>query len=529
MDAARPPKRNWSSLLLGFALALFVVFLVPANNRRVGMAFVRLIFGVNYGDIDVGGQPPGCAITMVPTAELSERAASERYARARIDPDWFMIELAHSPRFPVVPKTTLFENHPDQPWVALRLVSATCGFSHHADRPCYRGLFTPARIDQIITFIRHTQTRFPNNGALWLAEGLMLDLQGHDRKAALAWEEAAIRTQWDEQSAAALSIYQSARLIMPNLDAGTLAYFAMPDFLSNVDKQVQRAINDRLAQGITAGDRDSVIHWASLLARLRDCRWLNAHRPTYSRRINSWLLGDAIRASATCAPEQISCAVGSLLFANNDDALAWAWMSENLPTQAFDKLRQSEIDVRASVQRYRKQYEASDREYMLRFGIARTSGGMTILVMALCICVMLLYFTYVRSEATSNSPYDSTRYTLRWRRVFLCLPICYWIFQNALGSIRPGSLGIHASVDSPDSFSAIVCTIALMALAHFSFRIAGSRFRQRQLCLVSVIICLCTLHICTYLRSLFTNGLLFQLRHQCTGETLPLTLTSLIR
>jgi len=62
MDATTPPRRNSASLLLGFALALLVVFLISANNRRVGMSLVRVLFNFNYGDIDVCGQLRGCTI-----------------------------------------------------------------------------------------------------------------------------------------------------------------------------------------------------------------------------------------------------------------------------------------------------------------------------------------------------------------------------------------------------------------------------------------------------------------------------------
>ncbi len=525
MDAATPPKRNSASLLLGFALALLVVFLMPANNRRVGMSLVRVMFDFNYGDIDVCGQLRGCTIMMVPTSGFSDRIREKRDARAKVDPDWLVVELADSIRYAHVPDAELFAGHPYQAWTALRIAGATHHLHMYKDEPHYKGLYQPDRIEHVLQFVRDTQSRYPNNGALWLAEGLILNLQGHESDALVAWEQAAERPHWDDQPAAALHIFDVARQFMTEVDAGMLAYFAGPDSIVDVDGKVHSEIGHYLARSIEEQDEQAVARLFSLIARLRDCRWTSGFRSNYQRFLRSWELSDAIRSDDGCFAGKLNADLSDLLYSDNDHALIWAWAATHLPTDVFYDLRESEIDLIDSNLAYREHNSHIDHEYLLRFDLAKKWGVLSLISMAFLVCASMLYFCVRGQVETKGAPFLIQVRRLRWIRTAGASLFSYWLFYNALKNVlQPVGLGSRKFLDDKDNQTILVFTLCCVALTVAGYWLARIRIRQQIIWALSLILCLGVMFRCVYYRSLFAEGLLYQVRHLCTGELLPDTL-----
>ncbi len=529
MDAATPFKRNGTSLLLGFALALLVVFLIPANNRSVGLSLVRLLYDIQYGEFNIRGQTRGCNMRMIPNVVLPLRNEDERNVRALNDPDWCLLQLAADHRWEVVPPIELFADHPFQSWAAIQLVMRTDNHYHEAEGK--HPLMAPERLAKVYAFVAATQNAYPKNGALWLAEAKLHHLVDNWPSVYACLEEAAFRPDWDHQPEAALWLYQySIELGLSELHATQIADYNYNDCFNTIDWRIRAGFNDAITQSIRSGNEHEIAEYFDLLYQLGKAHWPDRRRQNAFAVFRDYEFGEALAEEPACLPSYSLEDVNDLLAANDEATIFWIWANEQFEPDVFNDFCDGHNRWNSDSAKVRKQWDAIGPESAVRFILARGFSCLAMSGLGLFVLCTGIYISIRRK--TSCSPFDTNPHNgvqLVWRRFLLAVPIGVWgLARSLLIVMRPYGHGQRWDFIASDyiEIAALVGVVLLVATVLFTF----SRTKAECLALwvASFACCIGLLLLCCYTQHLYVEFKLAELRGPLTAEFFAPTISSWI-
>ena len=164
------------------------------------MLTMRLLFHLN-GKTCVQGQPPSCIIYHIPNVLFSDPFRTQLFANSAVSPDSFLVatlsrrgSLGWQPPLEL-PPAPLWRGHPCVQWAALRVAYLLPSLS--AERPRTESDKT---LEDARELVHVAQEQHPQNGALWLADALILFRLDQVDAALSALESATEKQEWSAQS-----------------------------------------------------------------------------------------------------------------------------------------------------------------------------------------------------------------------------------------------------------------------------------------------------------------------------------------
>lgn len=504
-----PPKSQVSGFLLGVTFTLLVLCLIPDTSRHLTTCLFRLFFHAQYGDFVAVGQPPGCTITVDPYYALSRRGRERREQLATQTPDAFLMEMSREWGTTTVPDAALFENHPYEQWAALRVALVNTRFAGSEQPPTERVL-------RALRFVEHVRQKFPENGALWLGEGLLYAELGLDTAAIDMFEEAAKRPVWNDQPGIYRRLFELHRDdgFLP-MDAAVIADgVVLP--VSSLDWEASYRMDQMLADSIREGDSRRFVALMDLHWRLGNCDWRGTCRP-------NWLSRHANLKAGKAAAEQLDDwpPADDPGFRNCEE-----WELEPLALLQFADARvDAEIlntlvppqrRISQSWRQYADQSDHIDRKLMPMVFAADACGHLALATIAACFSIVLLSAAFSR---VSQFPIESEdRLRLRGWRLLVLIPLCAAIFANAVQySLQP----VGMSDQSGRALPTIILGLHICCFPSFLILGLLASFRKRRhhanLCLLGVILLFVLIQSAAWLHDTATELIL-------TRARLPMTL-----
>ncbi|MCB9855853.1 MAG: hypothetical protein H6818_09205 [Phycisphaerales bacterium] len=487
-----------SGILAGVTMTLLVLCLGSEDGRRLALCLSRLLLHVQYGDFDAIGQPPGCTYYIVPSFRLADSAREKWIARAELDPDRFMMILGPRPFTRVIPRIDTFDGHPAQQWAALRVVKAAISEVVSPKAP-------EAYLHRALEFVERAREAHPNNGALWLAEGVLYAELGHDEIAIDMFEEAGRHPQWDCQPGmyrrvCELLVAEGMLPLDAAIDAESAAYCAGMELDSGarwtIDRMAGRAIRD-----------ENLFRFERLLHAVADmgaCRWTGLHAVNRLRFFPVFSCGAAAYAAQDIEPD------------NEDPFLADCSPTE-LQENAFREYACSIVGPALTNQLLPTRDEAKayhdalaivrfeyGRDFNWNFAMADILGNISLLGLSVCLNLAFFSMTLVRSERKFGDA--NTAFRIRWRRVIVVVPLCIWLLQSAmLHRLQPIGLSSGPTKEPPLFAVSIFLGVLFSGVALWVFVKCKNRCSQANWIMLAISFTLACILACSHYRAELTE------------------------
>lgn len=482
-----------SGMLAGATLTLLVLFLGSDGARRLGVCLYRLFFHVQYGDFDAVAHPPDSIDAMIPCYSPSTRGAARREALVAVDADQFLMAMSRDWGTNVVPDPDLFAGHPYRQWAALKIADVAVRFM---------GVTRPPReqVERALRFVEAARRDHPENGALWLAEGLVCAELGDVEIAMELFDEAASHPLWDEQPEICrhLAELHVSAGFMP-IDAAVFASSAMSPF-DGIDEHARYRFDLMLADAIGDDDPTRFVELMNLYSELTQCRWRDFLRPNRFVRNPISMAGQAAMETFDHWPP-------------SGDSTYDGCENHELETEAFlayagalvspELLGRVVISQSESCTYYRRtvgDWESANQKMLLNVLWVDSLGNLSLIGIAtLCsACLLTLGFSSSRPFPIQSGRTLKIR---RWR-LLIIVPICGALFCNSIQR-RFAPIGLPDGSDPTQVMLAFSVVVGWLSCIAFLGGFAKCRSRRVQ---ISLILMIAVIHLAIMLLCVHFQG-----------------------
>ncbi|MCB9855852.1 MAG: hypothetical protein H6818_09200 [Phycisphaerales bacterium] len=409
-------------ILAGVTMTLLVLCLGSEDGRRLAVCAYRLFFHVQYGDFDSVSHPPDSIDAIIPCFSLSRKGAARREALAPVDADHLLMAMSRDWGTNVVPDPELFTGHPYQQWAALEVANVAVRF-----------IGVPRDTRQLIQatrFVEVVRRAHPDNGALWLAEGLIYAELGDAETAMELFHEAAARPNWDYQQDICRHVNELlvADGYMP-IDAAIFAESTVSP-CAGIDQQARSRFDLMLADAIRDDDPTRFTELMALYSQLSLCTWRDIHRPNR-------FIGSPVSNSGQAAMEALDPwpPVGDSYVDRCErhelEILAFVEYADNFVVpEVLDRVVMSQEASSAYFRSVVRDFDRSARRIQLSALRADSLGNLTLVSVAILCSACLLTLGF---STSGPYPLQSRRMLKirRWRLVMI-LPICTFLLCNSI-------------------------------------------------------------------------------------------------
>ncbi|MHC5053708.1 MAG: hypothetical protein ACYTKD_03205 [Planctomycetota bacterium] len=285
-DAATPREgaQSWRTVLkrigtirLVLAAAFLVTLAIPAT-REMHVLTVRLLFRIPGWNTYVRGQPRGCILYMWPNVLFRDGFRRRSRAASAASPEAFILATRCGREVIAPPDPASWETDELLEWAAFE---AAWRWAPKVRRNRAGEANEESIRDATLRTIRAAQARYPENGALWIAEACVRLEAGNNDDFLTALKSAAARPRWHNRrgAAALLTIEQCVAAGLPYHDAVGMAW-EWYAFLSA--SACSDALQGLLMDAVVARDDPALVARLKLLARLQKCVWENEHGNSFA-------------------------------------------------------------------------------------------------------------------------------------------------------------------------------------------------------------------------------------------------------
>lgn len=417
------PTPRSLSFVLGVNLILLALCLIPGPTRRLTGCLFRLFFHVQYGEFEAVGQPPGCTVTIVPYYALSSQGRARREALVTSNGDRFLLAMCQGRGTTAPPVAGLFAGHPFQQWAALE-VARVAVTSDGKNRQSVE------QVEGAMRFVEAARRDHPDNGALWLAEGLVLAELGNNEIAMEMFQEAACRPLWEYQKEICRRIYDLsvADGFMP-IDAALFAESANSP-IGGIEWLARRHLDQMLADAIHKDDPTRFVELMDLCSRLRQCAWRDVHRPN---RLFDSPIDHAGRAALEKLKDWPGPADPFFEHCEKYELERPAFLryaGDYVSPELLRRVDPSSDESRAYYRKFFGHQATADRDVLLNAHWADFLGNLSLVSMATWCSAFVLMLAFSRRcvfPVVSRRPLR-----IRLRRLAISFPLCVWLFHHAL-------------------------------------------------------------------------------------------------
>ncbi len=192
------PKGRWVRRLWLCLGLLLIASLCWRESRELQVSIFWALLHIPGQHTFAQGQPPGCVLHIIPNVQFTEAYKQECRRRAAESPDHYLLaRYCHGGPVKTFPPASAWRGHPLLQWAAQDIAGQLI-------TPDWSAETQPAtaprdKLDRALEIVRLAQERSPENGALWLAETLLLFERGEDTQALQALRTAGDKPSWDPQ------------------------------------------------------------------------------------------------------------------------------------------------------------------------------------------------------------------------------------------------------------------------------------------------------------------------------------------
>ncbi|HPF41318.1 MAG TPA: hypothetical protein P5081_11925 [Phycisphaerae bacterium] len=513
MDDIAIRKPRVSGILPGVTGTLLAFCIIPTTRRRLLVCLLRVFFGIQFGDLHAMGQPPGCTYHVVPSLGASSAGLEKLEAQASTNADRFMVMLGQWPAHRVVPQLNLFDNHPAQQWAALRVAAATI---RYGSRPAPSTEYT----EEARAFVERARRAYPENGALWLAEGALCAELGLDDIAIDLFHEAARHPRWDSQPGLYRRVFELlvADGYLP-LNASMGADKATHLSWGGIDSECRWMIDEMLARYIRENDPVRFSALMGIVVELGAGEWRGVHAPNMFRSTPNYNAANAARAILGDAdvvgggPDD-PCSLMDL------ETIAFLRYADGVVgPDVVNQVLPSRDARLAYFEKARGERFEDGPEFWRNSGLSDILGNLSLILIATFCSTCLLSMALSANRHLFPKPLLAFR--VRWLRLAILVPFCIWGFHRAL-SHRFQHIGLRSSdaIDPPLLEASLVVGGLIGVVIVLSFLICRTRRGHVNLTLFAMSALLIVIHLCAHYRAALTENILTRTRHPMTQEAI---------
>ncbi len=268
-------KRRWERVFWGCIGLMLIASLSWCESREVQVGLFRMVFRLTGGRTFTYDLSPGCVVHLIPEVDFTRQYCEQLGAAAERSPDDYLVARYCRPYARGFPPPEAWRGHPMLQWAAVEITSQLMEGADDGPASATRPARIPAkRIEEALAIVRLAQAAAPENGAIYLAEALLLFEAGEDGAALNALRQAAEKHQWALQSR---EVFFRARELLinrglPRFDATFEANRFAEGRFGYLTHEVAKHLDRLLAQAVSNREDGNVTDLLLLWARLRRAR-----------------------------------------------------------------------------------------------------------------------------------------------------------------------------------------------------------------------------------------------------------------
>lgn len=488
----RPPRIGRIGLVVA-ACAIAATLFFPAL-RELQWLNLRLLCHIPIHGTCVQGQPEGCCVFIVPHVQLTpERVADLQTTVARSPESYILVGRAGTPV--AFPEGRYWKGNPLLEWAALEAASRPRPYQSSTTIPSTTTAPREEGLPPIITRDGHVletistaQSASPENGALWVAQAVVLFENGRDAAGLAAIETACTKEVWTHEFPNAFPhlrrVWEQAG--HSSLDANMYASVSLVwGAISSLDMRIREHLMLLAARSVAAGNDAELGRLISLFNRYRACARQRGSAGREFSMNDHRELTEALRVALQREPFDLNTA------SEIQERIAGQWLDEYLdvhvdPALAVEFRRENAAPVRRLARRYDRYARFSSA-----LDLAMTSsmpGMLSLLLMAVILAVLVAEIPYRLFFSPQNaSPRISPRFAIA-AGLALAVMTCI-VFGTVDSFVHP--VGLRAITETPLLTSSQENLVFSTFLAICLVVLRGACWRVPQVFRAGVIILFC--------------------------------------